>query len=130
MGIYIKGIEMPESCAECPMAHRNYRLEAEETQLACYAKGEWVSDDGERPVWCPLIELPPHGRLIDADAFEKEFQDNVNGGEAHLNRMVELSSGNPDKRIYEKILQDVKVSREIVRAIRDAPTIIEAEDGT
>ena len=25
---------------------------------------------GDRPSWCPLIELPPHGRLIDADAFE------------------------------------------------------------
>ena len=70
MSVLVKGMEMPSSCSMCPMAHRNYRLEAEETQLACYAKGEWVSDDGERPVWCPLIELPPHGRLIDADALE------------------------------------------------------------
>ena len=72
-------MEMPSSCSMCPMAHRNYRLEAEETQLACYAKGEWVSDDGERPVWCPLIELPPHGRLIDADATVQVF-DNSYGG--------------------------------------------------
>ena len=24
-----------------------------------------------RPDWCPLIELPPHGRLIDADALRR-----------------------------------------------------------
>ena len=26
-----------------------------------------------RPDWCPLIELPPHGRLIDADADPSEY---------------------------------------------------------
>ena len=73
MSILIKGMEMPSSCSMCPMAHRNYRLEAEETQLACYAKSKWVSDDGERSDWCPLIEVPEHGRLIDADAFERNL---------------------------------------------------------
>lgn len=27
----------------------------------------------ERPSWCPLIEIPPHGRLIDADALVDEL---------------------------------------------------------
>ena len=26
----------------------------------------------ERPTWCPLIELPPHGDLIDRDALMKD----------------------------------------------------------
>ena len=26
-----------------------------------------------RPDWCPLIEVPEHGRLIDADVFERNL---------------------------------------------------------
>lgn len=33
---------------------------------------------GERPHDCPLIEIPPHGRLIDAGVFEEML--NSKGG--------------------------------------------------
>ena len=56
-GIYIKGRKPPVSCDDC-----------------------WVSDcpndehiDGyrmmDRPTYCPLVPVPDHGRLIDADAL-------------------------------------------------------------
>jgi hypothetical protein len=39
--------------------------------------------EGYRPDWCPLIELPPHGRLIDADALISELaSEHVDGLEA------------------------------------------------
>ena len=63
MGIYIKGMEMPKGCGECPLVEKckNRHLEIIE------------SDNGYEPIFvqddCPLIAVPePHGRLIDVDA--------------------------------------------------------------
>lgn len=46
MSVLIKGMELPKNCDMCPLADT----------IICGAQG------------CPLIEVPPHGRLIDADA--------------------------------------------------------------
>jgi hypothetical protein len=36
----------------------------------------WIYD--QRPNWCPLVEIPtPHGRLIDADKFERDFNEHL-----------------------------------------------------
>lgn len=50
--LIIKGIEMPESCNACkvPMEWCN----------------KWIGvEDGKRSADCLLIEIPPHGDLID-----------------------------------------------------------------
>ena len=60
MSILIKGMEMPKNCKECALY----------IEGACYAKGyrDYRSImDTAKPDDCPLIELPPHGRLIDVD---------------------------------------------------------------
>ena len=61
-GVYIKGMEMPKNCAECPVnmniCHRGYEYLLEHTELY-----DRRADD------CPLIPVPDHGRLIDADAL-------------------------------------------------------------
>lgn len=49
MSVLIKGMELPKNCDVCPLADT----------IICGAQG------------CPLIEVPPHGRLIDADALSK-----------------------------------------------------------
>ena len=57
MSILIKGINPPKSCYTC----------------SWYNKVQCPVNDGKcyyritRHPSCPLIELPPHGRLIDAD---------------------------------------------------------------
>ena len=65
MGVYINGMEMPQRCPSCPF---NSRAWYEESHL-CLAKNEQIKvnlntgfDDN-----CPLVNVPPHGRLIDAD---------------------------------------------------------------
>lgn len=64
MGIYIKGMEMPKSCLECP-------LNGESACKAFTTIEPWTFKDDERAAFCPLTEVPePHGRLIDADKFE------------------------------------------------------------
>ena len=55
MGVYINGMEMPEHCGYC-----RFRYDG-----ICHAlqKTQYNKEDG------PLIPVPPHGRLIDADAL-------------------------------------------------------------
>lgn len=71
MSILIKGMEMPKSCSECPLFESKYHYHG------CHAVPKSFNDMdmwnfvGDRPSWCPLIELPPHGRLIvEDDAIE------------------------------------------------------------
>ena len=71
MSILIRGMEMPTSCTECPCCrHDNWNGEtAHQCNVSFITFGaedeNWIYNT--RPNWCPLIELPPHGRLIDAD---------------------------------------------------------------
>jgi hypothetical protein len=62
MSIYIKGMEIPENCAVCPIRSWNG-----EDDICPFSKVEALSIG--RQIKCPLIEIPPHGRLIVADAF-------------------------------------------------------------
>jgi hypothetical protein len=63
MGLYIKGVGMPEHCWDCPCHNGEYEF--------CQVTGKYYGD--ERQACCPLVELPSkHGRLVDADlAMEK-----------------------------------------------------------
>lgn len=67
MSIIIKGVEMPKSCAECPMGSvlYGYKCLAKNKQFDRYAFTSMQD-------WCPLIEIPDkHGRLIDADELRE-----------------------------------------------------------
>lgn len=78
MSVLIKGMEVPTSCVECPCCrHDNWNGEtAHQCNVSFITFGaedeNWIYNT--RPNWCPLIELPPHGRLIDADKLEKGFK--------------------------------------------------------
>ena len=64
MGVYIKDMEMPKTCRECP-------LEQSHDRYNCAITGKsysWALSD--RPSDCPIAPVPKHGRLVDADALE------------------------------------------------------------
>ena len=89
MGVYIKGMKMPRNCEECGM------------KVICKNYWKLIRTQYTRPSWCPLVLVPPHGRLIDADA---------------LSRCSKECYGCP----YDScMLSDI---------IEDAPTIIPAEE--
>lgn len=92
MGVYIKGMEMPTSCGYCPLMHGTY--EGDE----CYV-GAHITEYQKIPDDCPLVPVPPHGRLIDADALDSSETDYLGN---HLVYLVDID---------------------------DAPTIIPAEEG-
>ena len=61
-GVYIPKIEMPESCWDCFACHDGWCIINQKIE-------------GHRTVThsCPLIPVPDHGRLIDADALKEHF---------------------------------------------------------
>ena len=61
-GIYIPGMEMPKSCWCCPLCNED----------VCEANEMTISRDHskDRSKGCPLVPVPDHGRLIDADALD------------------------------------------------------------
>ena len=113
MSVLIIDLKMPKNCVECPLQHcfylpHNY-LNAklyETPALVCAAVGAKIENGTKREDYCPLIEVPPHGRLIDADALDK-----------HIYNDVPL-----------KVFGNIARMADMRTLIDDAPTIIEAEE--
>ncbi len=104
MGVYIN-MEMPTSCAKCKLFG----------EYGCPFIGAvgYALTRGERNEDCPLVPVPPHGRLIDADAlmliiqeYIEEYSDTDENG-WHSGKWCAM--------------------KETEMAINDAPTIIPAD---
>ena len=103
MSVLIKGMEMPKNCLECTF----YRKEDPIYDYCCIS---YATPQGYIPSDCPLVELPPHGRLIDADAlFFTDF----------TLAQIALEKENPFKNLAIAIFEKIE----------SAPTIIPAEEG-
>ena len=96
MSVLIKNIEMPSMCSQCPVMSDTGCCRADTILHKEELESLWTKK--ERPSWCPLIAIPPHGRLIDAKAL--------------LDDLIF-----PSKQ-FEQGMREL---------IGDAPTIIEAE---
>lgn len=96
MSILIKGMDMPKACFKCRLLD-SYFWQCEITKKTA------SHSTGCVPSYCPLVPVPPHGRLIDADAL-----------------IINLM----DRGIESLQTEDFY---EIQQAVADAPTIIEAE---
>ena len=65
MSVLIKGMEMPKNCDECRFHVDGW----------CYVLRPESEEERKRITtnYCPLVCVPPHGRLIDADEFFRIF---------------------------------------------------------
>lgn len=74
-GIYIPGMEMPIDCCDCPMSG-DYRMccSLMPGVPALYAEFTDAIKTNRRHKDCPLVPVPKHGRLIDADALMAHFE--------------------------------------------------------
>ncbi len=85
MSILIKGMEMPPDCFRCKLSFMSGE------RLFCSAmKNEEVLRAKIDPN-CPLIEIPPHGRLIDADALKLDLT-RFYDGEVTAKRLIDEQS--------------------------------------
>ena len=105
MSILIKGMKMPRGFGYCPFC--DYE------QSHCLADNDtkthgWVV----REPWCPLVEIPKHGRLIDGDAVIDKMCLDYTAAERN------------GKLMYTS----VKVKQGFCDLLTDAPTVIEAEE--
>ena len=111
MSVLIKGMEMPEkgSWVTLRVFH--------DGQCFLYS---WCGNDFDFMEHLTAVPVPPHGRLIDADALINEFKILQSGREIFGMELDSsfLSSG-----------QELSTEWYCVEdAIEDAPTIIEAEE--
>lgn len=105
MSILIKGAELPKSCERCSLCYfqikgtNGNKCFCEITHKAMTEHETW----GGRHPDCPLVDIPPHGRLIDADET---------------------------KRVFGEYFEKVKVSRRYAESLVDnaIPTVIESEE--
>ena len=121
MSILIKGMKMPERCDNCPFHVRNHG----EGFYSCVITGHFPIPigDTERSCECVLKELPPHGRLIDADALRKSIKESID--ECHK-WADEVEGG----EMYARVSQSLGTFVECSLRVKAAPTIIEAEEET
>ena len=73
-GIYIHGMEMPKSCNKCELMINCDACEGWECYCTALSKSIGYESEiftDKRREDCPLIPVPPHGRLIDADALKE-----------------------------------------------------------
>lgn len=74
MSILIEGMEMPKNCLDCPLFG--------DEEVYCKAINKYI-DLAFGCMYklrdCPLIRIPPHGRLIDVDA-PMRFEITIDGG--------------------------------------------------
>ena len=66
MSVLIKGMEMPKSCNDCPLAG-DFKCNLMPSIPALCKEYDIAVQNGKCLNNCPLVEIPPHGRLIDAD---------------------------------------------------------------
>lgn len=113
MSILIKGMGMPRHCEDCPF------LEFSGDYPYCVATGTQKGYTfipklrTERMDSCPLVEIPPHGRLIDADKLRDVQQADAD--------FFKGSNDYGEKSRYDEAIN-------AVANIINAPTIIEAEE--
>lgn len=100
MGVYIN-MEMPESCIKCKLC----------VSYKCVPTGEirWSDEfdyDSKRFENCPLVPVPAHGRLIDADVLYEDCALDHD---------------------YDVMATTTRINEYMQLKIDDAPTIIPAE---
>ena len=74
MSIIIRGMKMPKSCNDCPCQYDYLYCKATDKQFE-YREEPYVDMFDTRMPWCPLVELPPHGRLIIDEKGEVTIED-------------------------------------------------------
>ena len=76
MGLYIPNAKIPVSCNKCyeiGLAHRLRDTGGHCPRMDLHYSPDEQDFKGDRRADCPLLEVPPHGRLIDADALKENW---------------------------------------------------------
>ena len=116
MSVLIKGMKMPKyGCRDCIFV--DFKCYGDICPILKKEVTDNVARCGFHPD-CPLAEVPPHGRLIDADALHKLFED-----QWHYLQVLDWNE-NPTAEARQSGVNWC------INTMHDsAPTVIEAEEG-
>lgn len=110
-GIYIHGAQFPSNCRECKLC-KPYGCVGD---CYCMWLGEYFTNNvkppyKERPDECPLIPVPDHGRLIDADKIGlTDFE------------IIMCQQGNPHKNALESLLEKLEKAPTVIPTDKEVP---------
>ena len=111
MSVLINGMEMPKNCGQCPFKKLSSTGESMICELTLFTvPWDWKTTD------CPLIPVPPHGRLIDADALMETISKVIG-----INASIEQRN--------EAVDQERRCLWWFEQQIGIAPSIIPAKEG-
>ena len=69
---FIVPMEKPKRCGLCPCFHAEHPMHCQ--AVKAHKDKRIIAPYGAPiPDWCSLVELPPHGRLIDADKLKSRL---------------------------------------------------------
>lgn len=105
--LLIKGVKMPQGCRQCHFKEWTNSRAGWFCPLRHKFLSMRVIIQDKRYGDCPLVEIPPHGRLIDSDKLVRHMEE----------RQQRL---NDDEALWELSVVDTFLS--------DAPTVIESEE--
>ena len=122
MGLYIRsdstfsvGMEMPSRCSECIF---NTKKECK----LCPGLLD-VRDGKERRVYCPLVDVPDHGPLVDAALIDKHIEEVIEKLKKRLDRLdSDWDEANRDK--YNKTLCVTEVFMDLRGYLNTMPVVI------
>jgi hypothetical protein len=118
--ILIKGMEMPKSCWECEVGSAS-QLDNKTCPFYAMEGQEQENYQNKIAEGCPLVEIPPHGRLIDSDALMREFEKAQRTMEQHGQEYsCSFMSSSQELSTEWYCVEDM---------LENAPTIIPAEEG-
>ena len=113
--VLIKDMKMPERCDECRLMVFEDTNCVPELYCGCPIVFKAIPQgENNRPDYCPLVELPPHGDLIDR--------------EKTVNRITELSGKITNQLDYYASAAYTLIAL-FLQNKHEFPTVIEAEDG-
>ena len=105
--ILIKGMDMPKNCSKCRF-WCICNLLNEYKDYESILRDERIGKNGTRHEGCPLVEVKPHGRLIDADKLKQVMDD--------------ATENDKDKPFYKMMYSYV------IQVLAESPTALEASN--
>lgn len=117
MSVLIRGMYMPKCCNDCELCDGGICLVL--STGSNFAFNPWP--ERGRVEDCPLIEVPPHGDLIDRDALTDAMERTDWYHQAKNKEMAHGANSNEHQAWYKE--------QDIYTTISNAPTIIPAEEG-
>lgn len=117
MSVIVKGMKIPDCCFRCPFK-KHYGM-----WVRCIFTRQNVEPEIRKKTKassCPLVEVPPHGRLIDADAYRKEIRERYESAREWYNEAE-------DDEIIGRAEATMITFTECSLTLQNMPTIIESD---